>query len=98
MSNHTDNILCMDGFYAVPDFVLDRKNRELANLEAKVADQQRRIDALEKAAQEKIDADIDCWAAQNLHQHVIANARNEKAHDTLAALLATDDSREDGKE
>ena len=38
MSNHTDNILCMDGFYAVPDFVLDRKNRELANMESRIAE------------------------------------------------------------
>lgn len=45
------------------------------------------LSALKDAAREKIAADIDCWSAGNMHEHAIANARNEKAHDALAALL-----------
>ena len=42
---------------------------------------------IREAAQEKINADLDCWAANNLQEHVIANTRNEAAHDALVKTL-----------
>lgn len=52
---------------------------------------QARIYALEEAAQDLLNAEIDRWAAQTDHAVFAANAVIVAAHDALAELLETSD-------
>ena len=59
-----------------------------------IESQQARIEALEKAARDLLNAETDRWAAQTDHAVFAANAVVVAAHDSLAALLeATTDRR-----
>jgi len=55
--------------------------------EMKYIKAQKQLLALRDAAQNKLDTETDCWAANQDSVLFAAQARNIKAHDTLAALV-----------
>ena len=55
--------------------------------QARIAELEAQLAELREAAQDNVDADIDCWAAGSDIEHYKAMARKEAAHDRMAALL-----------
>lgn len=59
----------------------------ILDIETKLQALRRENKALREAAQDKLDTETDCWAANSDSVLYAAQARNVKAHDALAALL-----------